>query len=258
MDIVILLSDNKIAIAIASAIVGIITAIVTQKWLSKRALFTYSVSHHHMGLSAEDTIYGSVKITWNEFPVSHLYLSTVELINQSAQDFESVVARIFTNNTRLLTQKNQVFGTTRILDFTDEYKEKIAVSEGNQPTNFQVDLYTHQRDYIVPTMNRGQIIRFHFLNDAETETEPEIWLEVMHKGVNCKFRNIYNQFLGVEHPTAALVGTLVGLFVVVLILIYVGSSPITALISYFIGLIVLLPGAYAVKGYRKLRDWFTG
>lgn len=258
MDIAILLSGSKVAIAIASMILGIITTVAGQKWLSRRALFIYSVSHQQLGASTEDTIYGSVKITWNEIPVSNLYLSSVELINQSAQDFEAVIVRIFTINTRLLTQKNEVVGTTRILDFTDEYKEKIAVVKGSQPTEFQIDLYRHQRDYIVSTMNRRQIVRFYFLNTAETGTQPEIWLEVLHKGVNCKFKNVYNQYLGVERPMGALVGALMGLLIVGLIMFYVGSSSFIALISYFIGLFVLLPGAYTVKVYRKLRDWFTG
>ena len=66
------LIDSKIFIAIASALGGIIVAVITQCLLNKRGLFTYYVFHSRVGLSAEDAIYGSVKVTWNENPVSHL------------------------------------------------------------------------------------------------------------------------------------------------------------------------------------------
>ena len=237
---------------------GAITTVVIQKWVNRRTLFTYSVLNSQVGSSAEDKIYGSVKITWNDHPVSCLYLSTVELINQSAKDFESVTVRIYTNNnTQLLTEKTEIVGTTRILDLTDDYKKELAVPEGNQLTESQIYLYTHRRDYIVPTMNRGQIVCFDLLNNVEPDTQPEIWLEVLQKGINCKLIIAHNQVMGVPQPTAALVGTLVGL-VAVLALIYMAGSPIIALISYLIGLFVLYPGAYAVKSYRKLRDWLTG
>jgi len=257
MDITTLI-DSKIFIGIVSALAGIVAAVITQNWLSKRALFTYYVFHNRIGLSAEDAIYGSVKVTWNDNLVSHLYLSTVELINQSAKDFENVVVRVFTNNTLLLAHRAEIISTTRIIEFTDEYKKELVVPEGEQPTNTQLDLYHHRRDYLIPIMNRGQKVSFQYLNAADSEEQPTIWLDVLHKGVKCKFRVAQNQFLGVPQPTAALVGTLVGLIAVGFVVIYIESLPIVALLSFFLGLVVLVPGAYTVKVFRKIRDWLAG
>src|SRR3989304_8436943 len=131
MDIETLL-NSKLFIAIASAVGGIFISVITQNWLNKRALFTYYVFNNQIGLSTDDKIYGSVKVTWNDNPVARLYLSTVELINESAKDFESVVVRVFTNNTHLLTQRAELSDTTRIIDFTEEYKQEISVPEGGQ------------------------------------------------------------------------------------------------------------------------------
>lgn len=88
------LIDSKIFVAIASALGGIIVTVITQYLLNKRALFTYRVFHNLVGLSAENAIYGCVKVTWNDNPVSHLYVSTVELTNQSMKDFHSVFMRV--------------------------------------------------------------------------------------------------------------------------------------------------------------------
>lgn len=252
------LFDSKIFIAISSALVGIIVAVITQYLLNKRGLFTYYVFHNRVGLSTEDVIYGSVRVTWNENPVAHLYLSTVELTNQSMKDFESVVVRSFSNNTILLTQRTEIVGTTRLIDFTEEYKEQIAVAEGNEPTEAQFKLFHSQREYFVPTMNRGQMLRFQFLNAAISEDQPAIWLDILHKGVKCKFRVPSNLFLGVPQPEAALTGTLVGLVAVIFVITYAESVPFAAILSFLLGWLVLLPGAYTVKALRKVRDWFAG
>ena len=250
--------NNKLVLVIVAALLGVVGTIIAQGWLNRRALFTYSVFHSQIGLSAEDAIYGSVKITWNNNPVANLYLSTIELINQSIKDFEFITVRVFTYNTLLLVEKTEVLGTTRVLEYTDDYKRQIAVVAGGQPTESQFHLYGHQREYIVPTMNRGQTVRFEFLNAPGSNEQPNIWLDILEKGVKLKFTPPQGQFAGVSQPTAALVGTLIGFILVALMLLYVSNPLTAATLSYLIGLLVLLPGAFAIKGYQKIRSWFVG
>lgn len=257
MDIATLL-NSKLFIATFSALGGIIMAVFSQYLLNKRGIFSYQVFHNRVGLSAEDTIYGSVKVTWNDNPVAHLYLSTVEVTNQSMKDFESVVVRVFTNNTTLLTQRTAILGTTRLIEFTEEYNDKIAVPEGAKPTEEQFSLYRTQRDYIVPTINRGQVLHFEFLNAAHSEEQPAIWLDILHKGVVCKFQVAKNKILGVPQSEAAVMGTLVGLFGVAIIIVWVKSIFLASLLSFLIGWLVLVPGAYTIKFLRKLRELLAG
>jgi len=214
--------------------------------------------HTLVGVSTEDPIYGSVKVTWNEHPINHLFLSTVELANQSMKDYESVVVRVFSVDTLLLTQRTEAVGTSRMIDFTDEYKREIAVVPGGQPTGAQFDLFRRQRDYIVPTMNRGQLLRFQFLNAAKSEDQPTIWLDVLHKGVNCKFKVTGNLVLGVSQTAAVVAGTLIGLTAVGFVIIYVSSLPIAAVLSFFIGWFVVVPGAYTIRLLHQVRDWLAG
>lgn len=129
------------------------------------------------------------------------------------------------------------------------------MAQGSEPTDAQFELYRHQRDYLVPTMNRGQMLRFQYLNVVHPEEQPAIGVEVLHKGVKCKFRTATNQFLGVPQREAALAGTVVGLVAVGFVIVSVQSVPFAALLSFVIGWLVLVPGAYTVKAWRKLRDW---
>jgi hypothetical protein len=251
--------ENKLFIVVISALIGSLLTIVTKLFLNKRSIFSYYVFHNRIAQSSEDIVYGSVRVTWNDNPISNLYLSVVELINSSLKDYESVIVRIFTNNTKLLTQKTYIVGTSRSIDFTKEYKNKIAVKAGNnKPTDKQLSLFTSQRDYFVPIMNRGQILRFEFINSAIPNQKPIIWADVLHKGVKCKFKVARNMIFGIPQNEAAIAGIIIGLFAIILIINLINSVTISAIISFIIGLIAVIPGAYVVKILRKIRNILAG
>lgn len=250
--------NSKLFIGISSAIIGITLTIIAHLYLNKRGIFSYYVFHTRIGQSTENKVYGSVKLTWNESPISNLYLSKVELINKSLKDYESVIVRIFTNNTILLTQSTQIVGTTRSIAFTEEYIKKISVKEDNKPSKEQLALFRKQRDFFVPTMNRNQTLRFEFLNSAISTQQPSIWVDVLHKGVKCKFRIAQNMIFGVPKGDAAIIGAIFGLIVVFLLIIFINNVPISAFISFIIGLTVIIPGAFIVKIFRKIRDLLAG
>ena len=251
--------ESKLFIAIVAVIFGSLLTIFTQLFLNKRGIFSYYVFHNRIAQSAEDIIYGSVRVTWNGSPISNLYISAVELINNSLKDYESVIVRIFTNNTTLLTQKTYIIGRrTRSIDFTEDYKSKIAVKEGNKPTAEQLKLFCSQRDYFIPIMNRGQILRFEFLNSALPKQQPTIWVDVLHKGVKCKFKKAKNMIFGIPQNEAAITGTIVGLIAIISIIIFINSVLVSAVLSFIIGLIAVIPGAYVVKILRKIRDMLAG
>lgn len=244
------LIDNKLLLAVVSLIGGAIIVIVTQFLLNKRGLFTYYVTHSRVGISADDVEYGSVKVTWNDNPIAHLYLSTIVLVNKCMKDYDSVEVQVYTNNTKLLTETTAIIGTPKIIHLTEEYKEKLTIPAGSEPTEEQAQIYFRQRDYIVPTMNRGQEVKFQFLNSAHSEEQPAIYLDILHKGVVCKYQTHEIQIYGVSQTKAALVGTVVCLMTVAIIINNVEDITQVALASFFLGLIAVIPGAYIIKLYH--------
>lgn len=251
------LLETKLTIAILSGVGGITVALITQWFLNKRAVFRYNVIHNRVGLSADDDIYGSVRVTWNDTVLNHLFLSTVKIANESMKDFDSVIVRIFSSDTQLLTEFTAMEGTTRNINYTEEYSNRIRVTNGGEPTKDQFALYWRQRDYIVPTMNRGQVLRFEFLN-SPTADAPSIWVDILHKGVTCKFKKPVNQIFGVSQPRAAFVGTVICLVAVGWVVTSVSSIKVAAFISFFLGWLVLIPGALLILVARKVRDALAG
>lgn len=252
------LIENKYLISVASAVGGVILTLLTELILSKRGRFTYFVQHFRVGVSADDAVFGSIRVTWNENPVANLYSSTVELVNESMKDFENVVISAFSSDTILLTEKTELVGTASIVNWTDEFRQNLQVNPGQTPTAEQFDLHSRRRDYLVPVINRGQVIRFHFLNAARTENQPSIWLDIVHKGLKLKFRVPQNHILGVAQPRAALVGVLLGVTLVGFVVVFVQSVWVAAVLSLAYGFVAQLPGALIVKGWRWLRESIGG
>ena len=168
------------------------------------------MSHNRVGVSADDAVFGTVGVNWNDNVVPNLYSPTVELRNESLADSQNVVVRVFWNDTRLLSEHANLMGTTRTLEWREEFSRRLPVQPGTQPTAGQMVLYGHQHEYAVPTMNRGQVVCLTFLNAPDGEAQATTWLDIVHPGVKTRFRVPHQQFLGTPQPIAALIGAALG------------------------------------------------
>jgi hypothetical protein len=240
---------------IAAGMGGIFVTWLTQQILKKRGTFSYFVNHNRIGLSTDDAVFGAVGVTWNGNSIPNLYLSTVELVNESMNDYENVIVRAYTTDTNLFTEQTQILGTSHILEWSESYKKRLHVDEGGIATSSQIEIHSKQREYIIPTMNRGQVVKFVYLNSAKGNAQPSIWLDVVHKGVRLKFRPPQNQILGVSQPQAALVGVILGLCIGAVLIATTTEVWIAVLISMAYGLFAQLPGAYAIRTWRKCREF---
>ena len=50
----------------------------------------------------------------NNSLIRNLYLSIMELNNESQKDYENVVVKVFTNDTDLLSERSELVGSTRV------------------------------------------------------------------------------------------------------------------------------------------------
>ena len=192
--------------SLVSLLVGSLFTITVQLIRNKRGLFSYFVQHERVGITANDNSLGSVAVTWNDRPVPRLYVSTVELKNASLKDYESVLIRVFTNDAMLLTETTYMVGTNRAIHWTPSFAQSLRVEPGSQPTTEQNELFFKQREYLVSTMNRGQLVRLTFLAVPTKDENPNLWLDIVHKGAKLKFRVRQAEYLGIPQPSAALAG----------------------------------------------------
>ena len=237
---------------------GAFLMFLIQKIVNKRGLFTYFVRHNKVGMSTEDAVFGTVRVIWNDSLIQHLYLSTIELKNESQKDYENVVVKVVTNDTNLLSERSEFVGTTHFLEWTEEFSKKLAVESGAQHTPEQTALYYSQREYLLPTMNRGQVVRVSYLNAARTELQPTLWMDIVHKGVKAKLRVPHNVVMGVSQLHAVLIGSALGLCVLSAVIWFIDALWVASVICMVYGLVVMVPGAVCIKTWRWLRDLLGG
>ena len=116
--------------------------------------------YEHLGASTDDVALGSVRVTWQGVELSNLYIAIIELRNNSVVDLVDVVAVAYSfEDTTILTERTEIVGEPQILDWTDDYRTKVSVPDGQNPTTAQQQLRRHRREYKIPVMNRGQRVR---------------------------------------------------------------------------------------------------
>ncbi|MXZ26978.1 MAG: hypothetical protein F4Y72_01580 [Gammaproteobacteria bacterium] len=238
-----------------SLILGSLLTITIQLIRNKRGLFSYSVQHERIGISGSDNSLGSVAVTWNDTPVPRLYVSTVELKNASLKDYENVLVRVFTNDAHLLNETTYMVDTTRAIHWTSEFAQFIRVEPGSEPTVEQKERYFKQRDYLVPTMNRGQIVRLTFLTVPATDQNPNLWLDIVHTGAKLKFQARQEEFLGIPQRSTALAGAALSLIFYLFAIWLIDSVWVAAGLCLLFGLLAAIPGALLLKLFRLIRSW---
>ena len=88
-----LTAQEVVLVVIGVLFSGIITWVV-QSVLNKRGVFTYVVTHGKIGTSSTDPIFGEIDVTWQGNRIAHLFLSTVEMKNESMRDYERTLVML--------------------------------------------------------------------------------------------------------------------------------------------------------------------
>ncbi len=247
------LFENKYLMSAASAAGAVLLTVTTERILRKRARFTYHVHHQRLGGSADHVVFGSVRMTWNGNVVPNLFVSTVELVNESMQDFDNVLVVVHSKDTMLLSEQVEMVGTTSLISWSEGFAKQLAVTEGEQPTDQQRDLHSRRREFLLPVMNRGQVVRLTFINVPRSETPPSIWLDVNHKGIRVQFHPPQQLILGVSQKRASLIGVLGGVVLIAAIVHFCDSTLTSAIVAMVYGLVAQVPGVAAIKIWRWIR-----
>jgi hypothetical protein len=211
-----------------------------------------------MGISADDAIFGSVRVTLNGEAVRNLFSSTLEIVNESANDVENLPITVYAGNVSLLSEKSEIVDTTRIVPHSLAYKEAIKIKPGEHPSDEQRKLWASQREYTIPVLNRGQTARFTYLCIAHNGLQPALYVDIQHKGALAEFRPAAPKYMGVPYFNAALTGSVVALAALVALAPINPAGTAIGIVCLVYGLFAVIPGAMMYRAYRKLKNWMIG
>ena len=248
------LLDNKAVISGLSAVGGALLTKFVARYRERIKVLEYTVTHDRLGLSAEDAIFGSVRVTWEGHELRNLYASTVVIENTTGSDHTNLKLKVYTGKTLLLNERSEIAGTTHIATWTDEYRQSLQVA-GQAPTEAQVYAYRHTREYILSVFNRDQRVVLTYLTTVPDADEgPSVWADMLHPGVRVAFRPLAQQIFGVPVPLALPLGLVVCLAMLVAISVYVKQPWLAALLSLMSGLAVQSIGAGIYRALRFLKQ----
>jgi len=149
-------SGSGIGVSLIALVVGSLLTTITQKLLAKTAKFRYSTNVQKVATSADDPIFGSIRVTWGNNGVRNLYIAEVEIENLSSRDFENADFKVYSEfGTFLLNERSSVEGTPYIVPWSEAFKASLAIEQGGTPTQAQQNAYYHSRDYNLKAFNRG-------------------------------------------------------------------------------------------------------
>lgn len=134
----------------------------------------------------------------------------------------------------------------------------MHVELGQEISQDQRNLYNRQREYKVPSINRGQILKLTFLNSAIVDKDPSLWVDVQKKGVKLVYRQPLKVIHGESHPNSAVAGMVLGCLIAALLIANQVTLWQAVCISMVYGFIAATPGAYFLKSWKKCRLFIAG
>ena len=260
MEALIKMSENQYMISLFSLIIGALLANTISSIRNKTGKFGYTIETNRIGLAADDAVFGTVRITWQDRDVRNLYLCTIELENLSSRDYEDIQFRVYSaNDTLLLNERTEVVGSPYIVSWEDSFKERMRTEEGEKATKSQSEEYTHNRYYTLPVLNRGQRVIFSFLcTKPGDDIEPNVSISTPSKGVKLKrlpaphitIRPIW----GVPIFRAIIRALILAVFVVFLCGIFIDNIWAASILSMAFGLTGQIFGAALYRLEKLFRN----
>ena len=257
------LSKNLLAVSLISLTVGSLITLLFTKIRNKSGVLGYTTTWNKIGVSADDAIHGPIRVHWQDQQFRNLFFYTIEVENLSSVDYDNIELNFYSgDDTIILTDQTRFLGQPAIVNWSPAFSERIAIPDGETTTERQLDVYNHNRGYLVPVLNRRQKLSFTFLCTVpKGDDAPGIFLTTPSKGVRLKPLKlpfvILNPILGVPIPVA--LTRALGLAVVVVIIcgVFVKNIWAASIVSMIFGLTGQVYGALLYRVERYVRDIFT-
>lgn len=206
------LIDPKYLTNAVFALSGWFAAKIIKRQTDKVSKIPYTVSHDRIGITAADRTFGDVTVHWQNNQMDNLFISKLQLVNESSKDLKDINIKIYTGEgTLLLTHQTELLGTTQIIPLEEKFESFLRVEEGQAPSQSQFNRYNHNREFTIKVFNRGKIAVFTFLTTAIdlSNPAPSVWCEILHEGVEAKFHPNIPYIHGVPQKHALTFGILI-------------------------------------------------
>lgn len=244
--------------ALLGAVFGGVMTWLVSALMAKRAIFRWSTRIDRIGFSMDSPVPDTVRVEWRGNKVPNLYMATMEVENTSSKDFENVSLTAHTRDgTRLLDEWTVIVNTPDRVKWSPDFEREVVLESTDPPTqqDQKLQLWQSRREYVVPVLNRRQLLRLHFLCIPPQEHQlPEVLLNVSAPGVRMMYRSHLNFILQVPTELTLLPGITTALLIVFAAIMYAENIWLTAAITGLVCWFTQFIGAIIRRVGWWLRD----
>ncbi|WPH18240.1 hypothetical protein [Variovorax paradoxus] len=245
------LLDSKALFGIAGTVLGALGIRVFSLMRSRIKTLEYTVTHNQVAVSEKGPL-GDIEVRLYGAPAKRVWLSRLDLTNNTGTDFGKLEFRVFTSkDCDLWGGRAELSGTSKRLEHTPAFNNLLVAQEDGGYTAAQQEIFLHSREYVVPVLNRGQAASFFYLTTVSDDVVgPSIWAELLHPGVKLEYRNLVPVVHGVPLKIAKSLGLFAAVVVFGLASYFLAEPWTAALLCLFAGLMVQPLGALVYRGFR--------
>ena len=233
---------------------------IAQFWRRYRArmvVLRWQAGHQPLAVSAQDALFGTIEVRYNGNPVHNLFFTTIDLQNQSNIDLADIDLNIvFQDGTIIYMAHGGVQGSANALPFADPFAsdfDRFMKLPANDPNRSAIGaILTRRRDFRVPILNRGGVLKIVMLVQAIPGAQPFVNLACDAQGVRLQFQGPQKLLFGVEQNLATLTGLTIGFVIVAGIAAAHLGPAVTAFAAFAVGCVAAALGVVVVRGFR----WF--
>lgn len=237
------------------AAAGAILAHLWRRYRNRMVALRWQASHHSLATAAQDVVFGTIEVRYNGAVVQNLFLTTVDVQNESSRDLTDVnLNLVFQDGTTIYMAHGAVVGSANVLPFANPFAAELdrflALPADDPAAGPLGAALSRRRDFCVPVLNRGVSVRIAMLVEASPGRQPFVQLSCDHPGLRLLFQPPRQLLFGVDQRHAALVGFLAGgILVVVVTAAELGPWSI-ATVAFLIGSLTAVLGAALVRATR--------
>lgn len=243
---------------------GVVVLIITQAWTRYRHRSTtlrWRALHQPLAITTRDAQHGTVEVTYNGVPANNVYVTSLELHNDSGVDHENVqIVFNASDGAGFLSGVGVIKGCADRLIPTTVRAQQAQPNTTNTPAVLGAPIAQNRLEFIIPTLNRYTTITFIFLTHAVLGRIVNVHLSCLHKGIRTKELR-YPQFLpGIIWGESVRKASIVGFFMELLFVLWLCYTyPLhwwAFVLVFILGTLTMLYGAGAIKLLKSINRFF--
>lgn len=206
-------------------ILGVVSTLLFKRKDNKQILLKKRVTIQRLGFTAENQLWGNLKLLYDNVPTNNIHFITIEILNDTERDCEDLIfdfalpetCRIYKHNGQLFTNNVslELLLEENFKSELDTTRDKYLATQHSESTDIRISptlqeaivFYSRHRKFEVPVLNRSSMLRFEFFAENVASNiieEKDVFCDIIETGIKVipyieqeKLEKVQNKWTGI-------------------------------------------------------------